>query len=595
MARMVMDSSTSSEPLTPGSVLSKSHSLLTTISVIASYFVLSISLIYYQKWLIARCKFPLSIVTVHIILKFFLSAIFRKLWEMITSRKRKSLSWQNSILKIAPVGVTSGLDIGFSNWSLEFIAVSLYAMTKSTSVIFILFFALLLHLEEKSWSIVLIVMMISGGLAMFTYHSAEFHFIGFILALLGSISSGVRWTLSQFLMQRSEMGLKNPLDMMYHVQPWIFVSIIPLMLLFEGTDISEIQRSTKTITQTIKTALKKKKLLTEDSKTEALLLHGPKKAKDVEISVGESIINAGSSLISLGFTLTGKLRMTQHIKDVCSKAKKITSHYRPLLPNLNGPAFIQKRIMIHAMLSVIFYGVAFWGPACKSKGNINEIRKTIRPMKLALCSSYRTVSDACLDIISGIPSTKILIKEKIEKYNRKDPYEIEQDKKIRWQIEWEETKGNLWIKKLIPQIHIWLNRKHGNTNYYLTQFLTNHGAYAQYLFRFKKRSDPFCPMCKNLTIDDAEHTFFHCESFKLLRNSLQSKLNVSITPENIIEQMINTKKNWYLIQYYITEVLKQKQKVLNEDGNEMSPEMPTYQHSSLDDMSADNSEDNADT
>nr|XP_018897906.1 PREDICTED: solute carrier family 35 member C2 [Bemisia tabaci] len=234
MARMVMDSSTSSEPLTPGSVLSKSHSLLTTISVIASYFVLSISLIYYQKWLIARCKFPLSIVTVHIILKFFLSAIFRKLWEIITSRKRKSLSWQNSILKIAPVGVTSGLDIGFSNWSLEFIAVSLYAMTKSTSVIFILFFALLLHLEEKSWSIVLIVMMISGGLAMFTYHSAEFHFIGFILALLGSISSGVRWTLSQFLMQRSEMGLKNPLDMMYHVQPWIFVSIIPLMLLFEG-------------------------------------------------------------------------------------------------------------------------------------------------------------------------------------------------------------------------------------------------------------------------------------------------------------------------------------------------------------------------
>ena len=33
--------------------------------------------------------------------------------------------------------------------------------------------------------------------------------------------SGLRWTLSQMVMQKSEMGLANPIDMMYHIQPWM--------------------------------------------------------------------------------------------------------------------------------------------------------------------------------------------------------------------------------------------------------------------------------------------------------------------------------------------------------------------------------------
>ena len=30
--------------------------------------------------------------------------------------------------------------------------------------------------------------------------------------------SGIRWTLSQLIMQRAQYNLKNPIDMVYHVQ-----------------------------------------------------------------------------------------------------------------------------------------------------------------------------------------------------------------------------------------------------------------------------------------------------------------------------------------------------------------------------------------
>lgn len=46
--------------------------------------------------------------------------------------------------------------------------------------------------------------------------------------------SGLRWTLAQLLTQKSKLGLSNPLDVMYHVQPWMLVMVLPFAISFEG-------------------------------------------------------------------------------------------------------------------------------------------------------------------------------------------------------------------------------------------------------------------------------------------------------------------------------------------------------------------------
>lgn len=84
-------------------------------------------------------------------------------------------------------------------------------MTKSTVIIFISFFAIVFRLERKSWSLIFIVAMISAGLFLFTYKSTEFDLLGFILLLIASFSSGARWTLAQLVMQKSKLGLQNPI------------------------------------------------------------------------------------------------------------------------------------------------------------------------------------------------------------------------------------------------------------------------------------------------------------------------------------------------------------------------------------------------
>ncbi|KAI5702025.1 hypothetical protein M8J76_002143 [Diaphorina citri] len=202
--------------------------------IVACYFCLSIGLTFYQKWFIDIYKYPLSIVVCHLVFKFLVALICRKVYELYTHQKRVLLCWHNQLHKIAPTGIASGLDVGFSQWGLQLIAVSLYTMTKSTSVVFILIFSLVFQLEKKSWFVFVVVCMISGGLVMFTYKATAFNWLGFSLVLLASFSSGLRWTLAQFVMQRSDLNMNSPIDMVYHVQPWMIVSILPFAILFEG-------------------------------------------------------------------------------------------------------------------------------------------------------------------------------------------------------------------------------------------------------------------------------------------------------------------------------------------------------------------------
>ncbi|NXD52567.1 S35C2 protein, partial [Corvus moneduloides] len=136
------------------------------------------------------------------------------------------------------LALSTSLDIGLSNWSFLYVTVSLYTMTKSSAILFILLFSLLFKLEEMRVTLLLVVLLIAGGLFMFTYKSTQFNAQGFVLVLCASFLGGIRWTLTQILMQKAELGLQNPIDIMFHLQPLMFLGLFPLFVVFEGLPLS---------------------------------------------------------------------------------------------------------------------------------------------------------------------------------------------------------------------------------------------------------------------------------------------------------------------------------------------------------------------
>ena len=66
----------------------------------------------------------------------------------------------------------------------------------------------------------------------------EFHLFGFLIVLAAAILSGVRWTFAQTVMQRSQLGLENPVDFMYHIQPVMLITLIPFLGTLEGWELT---------------------------------------------------------------------------------------------------------------------------------------------------------------------------------------------------------------------------------------------------------------------------------------------------------------------------------------------------------------------
>uniref|UniRef100_A0A665VWC2 Sugar phosphate transporter domain-containing protein n=1 Tax=Echeneis naucrates TaxID=173247 RepID=A0A665VWC2_ECHNA len=211
---------------------------LRTVGLVLLYYVFSIGITFYNKWLMKRFHYPLFMTMVHLTMIFCLSALTRRAMQWRTGKPRVILSWKDYLYKVAPTALATALDIGLSNWSFLFITISLYTMTKSSAVVFILFFSLVFKLEEPVSDIGFLLF----GMFMVTFQAQQFNLEGFIMALMASFIGGIRWTLTQVLMQKAELGLQNPIDAMYHLQPLMFLGLFPLFLFNEGLSLSTSEK-----------------------------------------------------------------------------------------------------------------------------------------------------------------------------------------------------------------------------------------------------------------------------------------------------------------------------------------------------------------
>uniref|UniRef100_A0A8B9SUV0 Solute carrier family 35 member C2 n=1 Tax=Anas platyrhynchos TaxID=8839 RepID=A0A8B9SUV0_ANAPL len=190
-------------------------------ALVLLYYGFSIGITFYNKWLVKSFPFPLLATLLHLLLIFALSALARALARCRSGRPRATLSWADCLRRAAPAALSTSLDIGLSNW---------IQISSSLGV-------LCCDLENRV-ALVLVVLLIAGGLFMFTYKSTQFNTQGFVLVLCASFLGGVRWTLTQILMQKAELGLQNPIDIMFHLQPLMFLVLFPLFAVFEGLPLS---------------------------------------------------------------------------------------------------------------------------------------------------------------------------------------------------------------------------------------------------------------------------------------------------------------------------------------------------------------------
>ncbi|KAH8415752.1 hypothetical protein KR222_006688, partial [Zaprionus bogoriensis] len=165
-----------------------------------------------------------------------------------------------------------------------------------------------------------------------------------------------------------------------------------------------------------------------------------------------------------------------------------------------------------------------------------------------------------IEVIAGIMPADLMsqgYKALYERKHRDLELSFDDNKSIRiWQ-----TAGNgRWTYMLINNVYEWSNRKLDELDFYLTQFLSGHGCFRQYLHIYGHDTTPLCALgCTEL--EDAEHIFFHCPYYRAERDGANRGVGNTLTAENIVGIMLERKKNWDCVKGMCAKIMKEQRRL----------------------------------
>ncbi|OBA20259.1 TPT-domain-containing protein [Metschnikowia bicuspidata var. bicuspidata NRRL YB-4993] len=220
---------------------------------IAGWYLFSVSISVYNKWMFGsglNFRFPLFVTAFHQTCLFILSVgvlYFRP--GLRPGANKASQTFRQSLAmplkmyaaQILPCALASAGDIGLSNVALKYISLSLYTMLKTSSLVFVLLFGLLLRLERFNWRLVVIVVVMCASVMMMTEQSGKpaettdngSQPLGVVLILAASAVSGLRWSFTQLLLKNNEYT-KHPMQTILYISPSMTAALFVFGLIFEG-------------------------------------------------------------------------------------------------------------------------------------------------------------------------------------------------------------------------------------------------------------------------------------------------------------------------------------------------------------------------
>ncbi|XP_046869189.1 uncharacterized protein LOC124461774 [Drosophila willistoni] len=213
-------------------------------------------------------------------------------------------------------------------------------------------------------------------------------------------------------------------------------------------------------------------------KTEAVLISSRKKVETARIEVAGCSITSKPAIKYLEVMMDHRLTFKAHLQYAANKAGKATSAITRLMANVGGPKQRSRWLISTVVRSIILYAGAIWAPAISSPTYSRNFMSSYRTCALRTVCAFRTVLEDAAFVLSDMAPLDLLANEA----RNRDPPPVRRETTLtNWQRIGRDSNHGSWTRRLLPDIRQWLNRKHGQTDFYLTQLLTGHGCFKSYL------------------------------------------------------------------------------------------------------------------
>ncbi|XP_015123395.1 uncharacterized protein LOC107045593 [Diachasma alloeum] len=250
--------------------------------------------------------------------------------------------------------------------------------------------------------------------------------------------------------------------------------------------------------------------------TEAVLITSKKQVETIKLHVGEYELTSQSFIRYLGVIIDTRSSFKQPAEHASSKASGVRTAVSRLMLNVGGPKQRRRALPSSVIRSVITYGIAIWADTLLMQESRWKVASVYRLSVPRVASAYRTVSEDAACVITAMLPIEVLAVERRSTYRQKRSTKLSS-----------------------VEVDVCLNRQHGEVNYYLTQMVSGHGSFREYLHKFKY--EDFSRYPTHIEVDkNADHVFFTCPRFSEIRITCESDLGRKLLPGNLLEVMVST-------------------------------------------------------
>lgn len=329
-----------------------------------------------------------------------------------------------------------------------------------------------------------------------------------------------------------------------------------------GESIEEVELTSAHAISIVEDWMHSRKLELAKHKTEVIVVNNRKSEQHAAIDVGDCTIASKRSLKLLGVMIDDKLTFGSHVDYACRKASTAVSALSRMMSNSSSVYGSKRKLLANVVLSILRYGGPVWYSALSTNSYLSKLESTHRLMCLRVACAYRTVSHDAICVLAGMMPIGIVIKEDAECFELSGTRGIRRTSRLasltKWQRAWSTSTKGRWTHRLIPVISGWVDRRHGEVSFHLTQILSGHGCFRQYLHRFGHAVSPVCPVCMDAE-ETAEHVLFVCPRFAGPRSAMMAVSGLDTIPENLVQRMCSDTVIWSAVSTAASQIVLELQ------------------------------------
>lgn len=347
------------------------------------------------------------------------------------------------------------------------------------------------------------------------------------------------------------------------------------LVLAEGNNFEEACRNAELGVSCVMDKVHELGLTTAPHKTEALWFHGLPRTRDpprLSVRVGNTQIEVGQYMKYLGLTLDSRWGFEEHFSRTVPRIKKVAGALHRLLPNLGGPRDEVRRLYAGVVRSMALYGAPVWSARLSGVRRFRVMYNSMqRIIAIRIARGYRTISFEAATLLARFPPLDILAEMDARVYDylhreeemAEDVTEMRRNERLLAHQQWSERLHEprclrqRIVAAILPQFETWIKRRDCIT-YRLTQILTGHGCFGEYLNRIGREPTASCHHCGGER-DSAQHTLGECPAWSAERQILFDRIGQDLSLPNIIAAMLADETTWQEVVEFCEAVLLQKE------------------------------------